>query len=75
MPAPSGERSFEKLYIITRDERGHIRHYTSAKASMHLDIVLEYDIDLDKHTILEKGFIFKNHKITANYDIRKAKKK
>lgn len=75
MFAPNGEHRLEKLYIITRDERGHIHHYTSSKASMHIDLILENDIDLDKHVILEKGFIHDGHKITANYDIRKVKKK
>lgn len=63
----------QKLYIITQDKKGHIHHYVSSKASMHLDIVLEYDIDLDQVKILEKGFIFENHMITANYDIRGTK--
>lgn len=74
MFAPAGEKKIEKLYIITRDQSGKIRHFVSSKASMHADIILEFDIDLDCHTILEKGFIFKDHKITANYDIRKKKK-
>jgi hypothetical protein len=59
-----------KLYIITRDLTGHLHHYVSAKASMHGDIILEFDIDLDKHTILEKGFLHDGHLWTANFDIR-----
>lgn len=59
-----------KLYIITRDQRGHIHHFVSKTASMHLDIVLEHDIDLDTNQILEKGFIHEDHHYTANLDIR-----
>lgn len=68
-------RKVRKLYIITRDSGGHMHHFVSSKASMHFDIVIEYDIDLDKHTILEKGFIFNDHSYAANFDIRKSKKK
>ena len=59
-----------KLYIVTKDKKGHLHHFVSSKASMHLDIVLEHDIDLDVHTILEKGFIHDGHRFTANYDVR-----
>lgn len=63
-------KKISKLYIITKDENGHLHHFVSAKAMMHLDIVLEYDIDLDRHTILEKGFIHQDHRYTANFDVR-----
>lgn len=63
-------KKIEKLYIITKDEKGHLHHYSSKRASMHSDIILEFDIDLDKHIILEKGFIQDNHFISANFDIR-----
>lgn len=74
MFAPPDDKKIDKLYIITRDASGKMHHFVSSKASMHADILLEFDIDLDSHTILEKGFIFKNHKITANYDIRKRRR-
>ena len=64
------DKKIQKLYIVTKDKEGHLHHYSSSKASMHLDIVLEHDIDLDKETLIEKGFIFSDKKITANYDIR-----
>lgn len=69
------DKKIQKLYIITKDQQGHIKHYKSATASMHLDLVVTFDIDLDKETLIEKGFIFGDKKITANWDIRKAKKK
>ena len=64
------DKKIQKLYIITKDKEGHLHHYSSSKASMHLDIVLEHDIDLDKEILIEKGFIHGEHRITANFDIR-----
>lgn len=66
----NADKKIQKLYIITKDQQGHLHHYTSSRASMHLDIVLQFDIDLDKETVIEKGFIFNDKKITANYDVR-----
>lgn len=63
-------KKINKLYIITKDRDGHLHHFVSDKASMHFDIILEHDIDLDKHTILEKGFLHDGHSYTANFDVR-----
>ena len=63
-------KKIQKLYIITKDEQGHLHHYTSVKASMHLDLVLEFNIDLDRENVIEKGFILQDKKITANFDAR-----
>ena len=73
MTAP--KKKIKEFFIITKDKDGHIKHYKSETASMHLDLVLQYDIDLDKETVIEKGFILNSHKIVANWDIRKTKKK
>lgn len=71
---PGRRLKVERMYLITKDSDGHLHRYISSKASMHSDIISEYDIDLDEHIILEKGFIFNDHTITANYDIRRASK-
>ena len=67
------DKVIKKLYIITKDLSGHSHHYVSHRALMHFDVVLEFNVDLDKETILEKGFILGEHKIFASYDIRKNK--
>lgn len=65
----------KKMYVVTKDEKGHLHHYVSSTSRMHSEIILEFDIDLDKETLLEKGFILENHRIKANYDIRNKKSK
>lgn len=65
----------KKMYVVTRDEKGHLHHYVSSKARIHSEIILEFDIDLDKQTLVQKGFILEHHRIKPNYDIRKPKKK
>ena len=67
------ERKFSKLFIVTKDAKGHLHHYMSADAVMHMDIILHYDINLDKEEIVEKGFILPDHRVVINFDIRKKK--
>ena len=64
-----------KFYIITIDTKGKIHRFVSIKALMHADLIFEFDIDFEEHTLLKKGFILTNGKLKSNYDIRKTKKK
>ena len=68
----SGE-VLKKLYIITKDDMGHWHHYVSSKAFMHYDVILEFDVDLDKETVIQKGFILDHHRIYASYSIQNKK--
>jgi len=63
-------KKINKLYIITRDANGKLHHFVSATAMMHMEVVSEFDIDLDKHELVEKGFVHDGHSYTANFDIR-----
>jgi len=63
------------MYLITVNKAGKLKHYVSSKAKMHYEIVTEYSINLKKELIIEKGFILRNCKIFASYDIRKNENK
>jgi len=62
-------KTIEKMYIITKDETGKFHHY-KASVAMHADLLERFNINLDKETIIEKGFLTANHHITSSFDAR-----